>query len=62
LETKGVQAHSDAIEDWVEVHPDIKSKSEKRLRNVLEANREWAFINAAKTGTGLHRSSAADCR
>ena len=53
---------NEEIKAWVEEHPEIKSKSEKRLRNVLEANRERAFINAAKTETGLHRSSAADCR
>jgi hypothetical protein len=33
----------------VEEHPEIKSKIEERIRNVPEANRERAFINAAKT-------------
>lgn len=37
------------IRAWVEEHPEIKSKIEERLRNVPAANRERAFINAAKT-------------
>ena len=37
------------IKAWVEEHPEIKAKIEERLRNVPEANRERAFINAAKT-------------
>ena len=41
--------HSDAIRDRMEEHPEIKSKIEERIRNVPEANRERAFINAAKT-------------
>jgi hypothetical protein len=41
--------HCDAIKAWVEEHPEIKSKIEERIRNVPEANRERAFINAAKT-------------
>jgi hypothetical protein len=41
--------HCDAIKDWVEVHPEIKSKFEELIRNVPEANRERAFINVAKT-------------
>jgi hypothetical protein len=48
-ETRGTWVHSDAIKDWVEEHPEIKSKIEERIRNVPEANRERAFINAAKT-------------
>jgi len=32
--------HCDAIEDWAEMHPEIKSKFEERIRNVPEANRE----------------------
>jgi hypothetical protein len=37
------------IRAWVEEHPEIKTKIEERLRNVPAANRERAFINAAKT-------------
>ncbi len=37
------------IKAWVEEHPEIKSKIAERIRNVPEANRERAFINAAKT-------------
>ena len=33
----------------MEERPEIKSKIEERIRNVPEANRERAFINAAKT-------------
>jgi hypothetical protein len=40
---------NEEIKAWVEEHPEIKSKIEERLRNVPEANRERAFINAAKT-------------
>ena len=48
-ETKGIQVHFDAIKDRVEEHLEIKSKIEERIRYVPEANRERAFINAAKT-------------
>ena len=34
---------------WVEQHPEIKTKIEERIRNVPAANRERAYINAAKT-------------
>jgi hypothetical protein len=37
------------IRTWVEEHPEIKAKIEERIRNVPEANRERAFLNAAKT-------------
>ena len=37
------------IRAWVEEHPEIKAKIEERIRNVPEANRERAFLNAAKT-------------
>ena len=37
------------IKAWVEEHPEVKSRIEERIRNVPEANRERAFINAAKT-------------
>ncbi len=39
---------NDEIRAWVEEHPDIKQKVEERIRNVPAANRERAFINAAK--------------
>jgi len=37
------------IKAWVEEHPEIKAKIEERIRNVPAANRERAFINAAKS-------------
>ncbi len=37
------------IKSWVEENPDIKAKIEARIRNVPAANRERAFVNAAKT-------------
>ena len=40
---------NEEIKAWVEEHPEIKSKIAERIRNVPEANRERAFINAAKT-------------
>ena len=40
---------NEEIKAWVEEHPEIKAKIEERLRNVPAANRERAFINAAKT-------------
>ena len=40
---------NEELRAWVAEHPEIKSKIEERLRNVPEANREKAFINAAKT-------------
>ncbi len=40
---------NEEIRTWVEEHPEIKAKIEERLRNVPEASRERAFINAAKT-------------
>jgi len=40
---------NEEIRAWVEEHPEIKAKIEERLRNVPAANRERAFINAAKT-------------
>jgi len=36
------------IKAWVEEHPELKTKIEERIRNVPEAKRERAFINAAK--------------
>ena len=43
------QGRNVEIRAWVEEHPEIKAKIEERIRNVPEANRERAFINAAKT-------------
>ena len=40
---------NEEVRAWVEEHPEIKTKIEERLRNVPAANRERAFINAAKT-------------
>ena len=40
---------NEEIKAWVQERPEIKSKIEERIRNVPEANRERAFINAAKT-------------
>ena len=40
---------NEEIKAWVEEHPEIRSKIEERIRNVPAANRERAFINAAKT-------------
>ena len=40
---------NEEIRAWVEEHPEIKAKIEERLRNVPEASRQRAFINAAKT-------------
>ena len=45
---------NEEIRAWVEEHPEIKAKIEERLRNVPEANRERAFINAAKTEAMNH--------
>lgn len=37
------------IRTWVEENPEIKARVEERIRNVPAANRERAFINAART-------------
>ena len=37
------------IRAWVAENPEIKTKIEERVRHVPEANRERAFINAAKS-------------
>ncbi len=42
------EGRNNEIRSWVEQHPEIKSKVEESIRNVPEANRERAFINAAK--------------
>jgi hypothetical protein len=43
------QRRNQEIAEWVEQHPDIKTKVEERIRNVPAENRQRAFINAAKT-------------
>jgi hypothetical protein len=45
---------NEEIKAWVEEHPEVKSRIEERLRNVPAANRERAFINAAKTEAQNH--------
>lgn len=42
------QGRNSEIKAWVEENPEIKAKIEERIRNVPEANRERAYINAAK--------------
>lgn len=39
---------NEEIRNWVAENPEVKSRIEERIRNVPEANRERAFINAAK--------------
>ena len=46
--TEYANGRNQEIKAWVEEHPEIKAKVEERIRNVPEANRERAFINAAK--------------
>lgn len=43
------QGRNNEIKAWVDEHPEIKNKIEERIRNVPAANRERAFINAAKS-------------
>ena len=43
------QGRNQEIMSWVAENPEIKAKIEERIRNVPAANRERAFINAAKT-------------
>lgn len=40
---------NEELKSWVNEHPDVKTKVEERIKNVPVANRERAFINAAKT-------------
>ncbi len=40
---------NEEIKAWVEEHPEVKARIEERIRNVPPANRERAFLNAAKT-------------
>jgi hypothetical protein len=46
---KYANGRNEEIKAWVEEHHEVKTKIEERLRNVPAANRERAFINAAKT-------------
>lgn len=41
---------NEEIKAWVEENPAIKQRIEERIRNVPEANRKCAFVNAAKRG------------
>ena len=43
------QRRNQEIAQWVEEHPEVKSRVEERIRNVPAENRQRAFINAAKT-------------
>lgn len=47
--TEYANGRNEEIRTWVEEHPEIKTKIEERIRNVPAANRERAFINAART-------------
>src|SRR5882724_8287027 len=42
------KGRNEEIRTWVEEHPDVKARVEESIRNVPAANRERAFINAAK--------------
>jgi hypothetical protein len=42
------EGRNNEIRSWVEEHPEVKQRIEDRIRNVPAANRERAFINAAK--------------
>lgn len=39
---------NEEIRSWVAEHPEIQSRIMERIRNVPTANRERAFLNAAK--------------
>ena len=43
------QQRNQEIMAWVEENPEIKAKIEARVKNVPEANRQRAFLTAAKT-------------
>lgn len=43
------QQRNQEILAWVEENPEIKAKIEARVKNVPEANRQRAFLTAAKT-------------
>jgi len=43
------QGRNQEITNWVAENPEIKSRIEERIRNVPAANRERAFLNAAKS-------------
>ena len=47
--TEYANGRNEEVRAWVEEHPEIKTKIEERIRNVPAANRERAFINAART-------------
>lgn len=43
------QQRNQELMAWVEENPEIKAKIEARVKNVPEANRQRAFLTAAKT-------------
>ena len=54
------QRRDQEITEWVEQHPEVKSRVEERIRSVPMENRQRAFINAAKTeamNQGLRQSN-----
>lgn len=42
------ETRNNEIKAWVAENPEIQKRVEERIRNVPEANRQRAFINAAK--------------
>jgi len=40
---------NEALTAWVNEHPDVKTRIEDRIKNVPEANRPRAFLQAART-------------
>jgi len=52
--TEFTQSRNQEVVAWVNENPEIKAKVEERIRNVPAANRERAFINAAKTEAMNH--------
>jgi len=46
--TDYAESRNNEIKAWVSENPEIQKRVEERIRNVPEANRQRAFINAAK--------------
>lgn len=46
--TDYAETRNNEIKAWVAENPEIQKRVEERIRNVPEANRQRAFINAAK--------------
>jgi len=42
------ESRNQELKSWIEQNPEVKAKVEERIKNVPKANRERAFINAAK--------------